>query len=333
MEAEKNTRADSDKKQLALKQLVSQNSIWLALIVMVLLVSILRPQFFTSDNLFTLLQGESIKGVMAFGVMFAILSKGIDLSMGSIVALVAVICASFAQNADAANRLLGGFGPLPAPVIWLIGIAIGLIIGCVIGALIAYTKIPAFIATLGAQLICRALSKMYSTQPVSNLSPSFRVIGRGNTIIIIFVIFFIIGAFLLTQTRFGKNIYAIGGNDQAAQVAGINVEKNIIKLYAWCSMCAAVGGILLAARTGSADPSTYGLNYELDAIAAATIGGTSHSGGICRVTGVLAGILIMGVINNGLVILGVDDNMTNVIKGLIIVGAVIFDMRKNVKRA
>ncbi|MDE6454564.1 MAG: ABC transporter permease, partial [Dysosmobacter sp.] len=227
---------------------------------------------------------------------------------------------------------------LPAGVAILLGVAIGAAVGAIIGSIVAYTKIHPFIATLGAQLICRAVAKMYSSKPVSNLSDGFRAIAKFKVfgvipmIIVIFVLMFAVSAFLLTQTRFGKNVYAIGGNDQAARVAGINVEKNLVLVYMWCSACAALGGVLLAARTGSADPSTYGLNYELDAIAAATVGGTSQTGGICRATGALAGILIMGVINNGLVLLGVDDNMTNVIKGLIIVGAVILDMRKNAKK-
>ncbi|WP_028530226.1 ABC transporter permease subunit, partial [Ruminococcus gauvreauii] len=134
-------------------------------------------------------------------------------------------------------------------------------------------------------------------------------------------------------TRFGKSLYAIGGNDQAARVAGINVERNLVLTYVWCGACAALGGILLAGRAGSADPANSGLNYELDAIAAATVGGTSHTGGICRVTGVLCGILILGVINNGLVLIGVNDNFSNIIKGLIIVGAVAMDMRKNARKA
>ena len=179
---------------------------------------------------------------------------------------------------------------------------------------------------------------MYTSRPVSTLSSEFRFLGSAKigsvpVIILVFFVMFAISAFLLTQTRFGKNVYAIGGNDQAARVAGINVEKNLIMVYVWCSVCAAVAGILLAGRAGSADPANSGLNYELDAIAAATVGGTSHTGGICRVSGVLAGILILGVINNGLVMLKVDDNMTNIVKGLIIVGSVILDMRKNAKRA
>lgn len=332
-----------NRKSFDIGKFAARNGIWGVLILLFIFMTVMTGgRFATPGNMETLFTGEAIKGILAFGVMFAILSKGIDLSPGAVVALVSVVCASLAQNADATNRLLGAGNPLPAPVIALIGVLIGAVIGAVIGLIIAYTKIPPFIATLGAQLICRALSKMYSTQPVSKLTDDFRFFGRYKievgpvkipVIVIIFLIMFAISAFLLTQTRFGKNVYAIGGNDQAARVAGINVEKNLILVYIWCSVCAAVGGILIAGRTGSADPSTYGLNYELDAIAAATVGGTSHTGGICRVSGVLAGILILGVINNGLVMMGVEDNMTNIIKGVIIVGSVVFDMRKNVKKA
>lgn len=326
-------------KKFDTKKFLSQNSIWLVLILMVILVSVVRPAFMSTANLKGLLEGESIKGILAFGIMWAILAKGIDLGPGAVVALVSVITASLVQPADLANRLIAGGPQLPTFLAVIIGIAIGAAIGAIVGAVIAFTHIPPFIATLGSQLICRALSKMYSAAPVSNLPDDFRALAKGKLfgfipmIVVIFIIMFIISAFLLTQTRFGKNIYAIGGNDQAARVAGINVEKNLILVYMWCSICAAIGGILLAARTGSSDPSTSGLNYELDAIAAATVGGTSHTGGVCRVTGVLCGILILGVINNGLVLLGVDDNMTNVIKGLIIVGAVAIDMRKNTRKA
>lgn len=327
-------------KRFDAKKFMSQNGIWGVLIVLVIfMASMTGGNFISPGNIETLFTGEAIKGILAFGIMFAILSKGIDLGPGAVVALVSVVCASLAQNADATNRLLGAGNPLLAPVVALIGIGIGALVGAIVGAIIAFTKIPPFIATLGSQLICRALAKMYSTQPVSKLTDDFRFFGKGKLfgvipmIVVIFLIMFVISAFLLTQTRFGKSVYAIGGNDQAARVAGINVEKNLILVYIWCSVCAAVGGILLAGRTGSADPSTYGLNYELDAIAAATVGGTSHTGGICRVSGVLCGILILGVINNGLVMLGVNDNMTSIIKGLIIVGSVVFDMRKNTKHS
>ncbi|MBR3570377.1 MAG: hypothetical protein IKN96_06200 [Oscillibacter sp.] len=329
------------------KKFFSDNAIWAVLIGMVIAMNFLIYArkgawvFLTPNNIRTLFESESVRGVLTFGVMIAILSKGIDLSTGSLAGMVAVMVASFVQPVDLSTRVLTSGFSLPSFVAIIVGLLIGAAVGAIMGAIIAYTKIHPFIATLGGQLICRAVAKMYSNRPVSNLPDSFRAIARvpyatadGKTssfptIIIVFVVMFAISAFLLTQTRFGKNIYAIGGNDQAARVAGINVELNLVLVYVWCSTCAALGGILLAARTGSADASTYGLQYELDAIAAATVGGTSQTGGICRPSGALAGILIMGVINNGLVLMGVDDNMTNVIKGLIIVGAVVLDMRKN----
>lgn len=325
-------------KQFDKKKFLSQNMIWLVLIVLVIIMSVGQPQFLTISNLSTLLTGESVRGILAFGMMFAILSKGIDLSQGAVAAVVACVCASMVQPADYANARFPGLGVVPAPVVIIVGLLIGAFIGAIIGAIIAYTKIPPFIATLGVQLICRAVAKIFSARPISNLSDGFRFLGSGSIgpfpmIIIVFLFMFALGAFLLTQTRFGKNVYAIGGNDQAARVAGINVELNLVKVYVWCATCAALGGILLAGRAGSADPANTGLNYELDAVAAATVGGTSHSGGICRVSGVLAGILILGVVNNGLVMLKVDDNMTQIVKGLIIIGSVVLDMRKNARKA
>jgi ribose/xylose/arabinose/galactoside ABC-type transport system permease subunit len=322
------------------KQFISDNMIWLILIILVIAVSILQPSFMTASNWLTLLSGESVKGIMAFGVMFCILSKGIDLTPGASAAMIGCIVASLVQVQDNANRLFGqgGFGPIPAFPAYLIGLVIGAVIGAGYGWLIAYTKIPAFIATLGAQLMCRAGAKIYTNRPVSKLTSGFRFLGNGKigafpVIIIVFIIMYIITAFLLTQTRWGASVYAVGGNDQAARVAGINVEKTLVLVYMWSGLCAALGGMLLAGRAGSSDPALTGLNYELDAIAAATVGGTSHTGGIARISGVLCGILVMGVINNGLVMLKVDDNMTNIVKGAIIIGSVILDMRKNAKRA
>ena len=322
------------------KKFLSQNSIWVVLIGMVLIMNFLiyfrihRWAFLTPMNIQTLFESESIRGILTFGVMFAILSKGIDLSTGSVAGMVAVIVASLVQPVDMETRLIVGGPQLPGAVAIIIGILIGAVTGAIMGSIIAYTKIHPFIATLGGQLICRAVAKMYSNRPVSNLPDSFRAIAKAKIgpipmIIVVFIIMFCIATFILTQTRFGKNVYAIGGSDQAARVAGINVERNLVMVYVWCSACAALGGILLAARTGSADSSTYGLNYELDAIAAATVGGTSQTGGICRPSGALAGILIMGVINNGMVMMGVNDQMTFIVKGLIIIGSVAFDMRKN----
>lgn len=319
------------------KKFLSDNMIWLVLIGLIIIMTIANRNFATVANLRTLLTGEAIKGIMAFGVAFAILTKGIDLSIGAVAAFVGAVTGALVQPVDLATRALTGGAHVPAVVSILLGLVIGAVIGGVIGAIIAYTQIPAFIATLGAQLICRAAAKMFSNRPVSNLSDTYRYLGSGKifeipVIVLVFILVAILAWFILKHTRFGKSLYAIGGNAQAATVAGINVEKSLIKVYIWCSVMAALGGILLAGRAGSSDPSTSGLNYELDAIAAATVGGTSHTGGVCSITGVVAGILILGVINNGLVLMGVDDNMTNIIKGIIIVGSVVVDMRKNVKK-
>ncbi len=319
------------------KEFISQNAIWLILVVLIIVMSIANPKFLTANNLVTLLTGEACKGIIAFGIMFCILSKGIDISTGSAAAFVGVVAGALVQRSDYAQRIFGNFG---ATSIWigiLAGILIGIIIGVINGALIAYTHIPPFIATMGMQLILRALAKVVADRPVSNLPESFRYFGSGYAgpipvIVIVFFVFFVISAILLTQTRFGKGVYAVGGNDNAARAAGINVEKTLVLTYAWCGICAAVAGICLAGRAGSIDPSSTGLNYEFDAIAAATVGGTSHTGGIARISGVLCGILILGVVNNGLVMMKVDDNMTNIVKGAIIIGSVVLDMRKNKKK-
>ncbi|MFV0363598.1 MAG: ABC transporter permease, partial [Suipraeoptans sp.] len=233
------------------KKLLSDNMIWLVLIGLVIIMTVANRNFATVANVRTLLTGEAIKGIMAFGVAFAILTKGIDLSIGAVAALVGAITGALVQPVDLATRALSGGAHVPVAVSILIGLVIGAAIGGCIGAIIAYTHIPAFIGTLGAQLICRAAAKMFSNRPVSNLPDAYRYLGSGKigempVIIIVFVLVAILSWFILKHTRFGKSLYAIGGNAQAATVAGINVEKSLIKVYIWCSLMAALGGILLA---------------------------------------------------------------------------------------
>ena len=321
------------------KKFLSENSIWLVLIALCIFMAFTSPFFLTQRNITNLLTSEAIKGIMAVGVMFTILSKGIDLSTSGVLAFSAVISASLVQEINATNKVFEGMYPTVPIVAVLAGLAVGLVFGLVNGSLIAYTKIPAFIATLGTMLITRALAQLYTNAfPVPMLTQGFRNIGQGAwflgipNVVMAFLIVLAIGGFLLTQTRYGKNVYAIGGNEMAARVAGINVEKNLVKVYVFSSMCAALAGVLLAARAGSGN-SNLGMGFELDAIAAVTVGGVSHSGGIARITGVIAGILLLGVVNNGLLLLGVSPYIQNVVRGAIIIGAVVFDMRKNAKRA
>ncbi|MCI8856126.1 MAG: hypothetical protein HFH26_06210 [Clostridiaceae bacterium] len=322
-----------------MKKIIGQNSIWLVLLAMCTVLTISTKTFLTAQNFMNILTTESIIGIIAVGVMWCILSKGIDLSPGSVVALTSCISASLAQQyAYGASRLFPNLPDLPVIAAVLAALAAGTLIGLINGLLIAYTKIPAFIATLGTQLIARALAQLYTNAyPIPELKPEFKSIAQYNLfgaipmVVVIFIIFAVVSGYMLTQTRFGSSIYAIGGNDQAARVAGINVEKNLIKVYTWCAFCAATGGILLAARSGAGN-SSVGLNYELDAIAAATVGGTSHTGGVCRISGVIAGILILGVLKNGMMLLKISPYLQQVFKGMIIIAAVVFDMRKNAKK-
>lgn len=328
-------------KSYEIKKFASKNSIYIVLVFLVIAVTIASPNFLSIGNIINLFTTESIKGLLALGVAFCILAKGIDLSLGSIVALSAVVSASLIQNPTYTAQMFKGLDmpvAIGVPVAIIVGILVGTIFGVINGALIAYTKIPPFIATLGSMVVVRGLAMLYTNAyPVPMLKKEFKMIGQGSlggipNLLIILIIFAIVAWFLLNHTRFGKNVYAIGGNDVAAKVAGIKVKKNLVFVYTWSAFCAAVAGVLLASRTGSGI-ATLGLNYELDAIAAATIGGVSHSGGVGRIGGVIAGILILGVVNNGLLLLGVSPYIQQIVKGLIIVSAVVFDMRKHAKTA
>lgn len=327
-------------KSFDFKKFIGKNSIWLVFIVMCIFMCILRPTTFpTLSNVQSVLMTESIIGILAVGLMWCILSKGIDLSPGALVALTSCVTASLAQEVTYSGKMFPNLD-VPVPVAIIVAVIVGTLFGVLNGWLIAYTKIPAFIATLGTQLIARAAGLLYTNAyPVPQLKPSLKFLGQGYiipgilpTVVFIFIIFAVISGFMLTQTRFGKSVYAIGGNDQAARVAGINVEWNLIKVYTWSAFCASVGGVLLAARSGTGNAS-MGVNYELDAIAAATVGGTSHSGGICRISGVIAGILILGILKNGMLLLSINAYWQQICKGAIIILAVVFDMRKNVKKA
>ena len=323
--------------QFNAKRFAKDNTIWVVFIVLFIVSSVANKNFLSWSNISSVLMSESIIGILSVGLMWCILSRGIDLSPGAIVALSSCMVASLAQRPEYSARMLSGVN-VPVPVAIIITIAVCTLFGLINGLLIAYTKIPAFIATLGTQMIARAAAQIYTNAyPIPELKPELKYLGQGNiagkipVIVLIFSCFAAVSGFMLTQTRFGKNIFAIGGNDQAARVAGIKVEHNIVKVYVWSAFCAAVGGVLLAARAGSGN-SSAGLGYETDAIAAATVGGTSHTGGVCRISGVIAGILILGVVKNIMLLLGVSPYWQQVVKGLIIIGAVVMDMRKNLRK-
>lgn len=309
----------------------------MVLILLIIVISILSPTFLTPNNIFNVLTQVSIFGIMSLGMTLVITSRGIELSVGSVLALSGVLAASFGQLATATDKFYPNLGALPIIIPIVVALLVGVICGGINGLLIAKTGIPAFIATLGMQTIARGLALIYTGgKPISNLTPQLKffggkVFGVIPVPVIIYTIVIIITWILLNNTRFGKNVYAIGGNINAAQVSGVNVSKNLVMIYAYCGLLAGLAAIVFAGRTGSVHPGAA-VGYESTAIAATTIGGTSHSGGISTIWGAVIGALILGVLRNGLTLLGVPAYWQQVTEGVIIVVAVVIDMRKNSKK-
>jgi inositol transport system permease protein len=274
----------------------------------------------------------SVVGIIAIGVTQVIITGGIDLSSGSVVAMTAMIAMSFAQTSDFARAIYPGLTDLPAVVPILIGVGLGLIAGIINGALIALTGIPPFIATLGMMVTARGIAKWYTKgQPISFPSESFASIGSGAWPVAIFLLAAVIFHLALRYTRYGKFTYAIGANAQAARVSGINVQAHLVKVYAIAGMLAGLAGVVTAARAETAQAG-MGMMYELDAIAAAVIGGTSLSGGRGRIFGTVIGTVILGLMMSGFTFLRVDAYYQEIVKGLIIVAAVVTDVYRQKAR-
>lgn len=305
---------------------IKEYGIFISFIVVCIVLSYATPQFLSLSNWTIIITQVSINALLAFGVTFVIITGGIDLSVGSIVAVAGVVAASLAQ--EGANSL---------GVAVLGGLTAGLLFGLLNGFLITKSKIAPFIVTLGTMTIGRGLALILSNgRPVSNLSESFNFIGSGKVLglpvpIIILIFVFILSSVLLRRTIFGRYIYAIGGNEEAAWASGINVEKIKLAAYAIGGTLAGLAGILLTARITTGQPNS-GMGFELDAIAAVVIGGTSTTGGRGTMIGTLIGVLLIGVINNGLDLLNVSSYYQQVVMGTIIIGAVLLDSW-NVKKA
>lgn len=303
----------------------------IALVVLCVVLSFANEYFLTSRNIVNVLRQTSINGILAIGMTFVILTRGIDLSVGSVVALAGVVSASFATTSSIASVVGGPYAPIVALTI---GIAVGMAAGTISGVLVARWNVPAFVATLGMLSAARGLTLLYSSgRPIPALSDGYRWIGTGDVMgiplpIIIFAIVFAVSWYVLAATRFGRRIYAAGGNPHAAVVSGINVSRIRLSVYVISGGLAGLAGMILAARTGSALPQA-GVAYELDAIAAVVIGGTSLAGGVGHVGGTLIGALLIGIVNNGLDLMGVESYYQQVIKGVLIVAAVLLDQTRN----
>ena len=290
------------------------------LIIFSIILGLISDNFFTLGNMLNLLRQVSVNALIAFGMTFVILTAGIDLSVGSTLAL---------GSALTAGLLTSGMDPILAV---LIGLLIGFILGAINGLIITKGKVAPFIATLATMTIYRGATLVYTDgMPITGLSDSFafEMIGKGYLFgipfpVIIMVVVFIILYFVQRKTVFGRQVYAVGGNEEAAKLSGIKTDRVKLWVYSITGMLAVLAGIIISSRLDSAQP-TAGTSYELDAIAAVVIGGTSLAGGRGRIVGTLVGALIIGVISNGLNLLNVSSFYQQIVKGAIILVAVLFD--------
>jgi ribose transport system permease protein len=295
----------------------------LGLVIITILLAIISPSFLTLDNIFNVLRQVSINALIAFGMTFVILTGGIDLSVGSILAL---------SSALTAGLLTSGTDPILAI---LIGLLAGAIMGAINGLIITKGNVAPFIATLATMTIFRGLTLVYTDgRPITGLSKSavFELIGRGYfgwipvPVLWMLATYFIL-YFVLKKTTFGRRVYAIGGNEEASILSGIRADRVKLWVYSLTGALSALAGIILASRLNSAQP-TAGTSYELDAIAAVVLGGTSLSGGRGWIFGTLVGALIIGVLNNGLNLMNVSSFYQQVVKGGVILLAVLLDRKK-----
>jgi inositol transport system permease protein len=295
---------------------------------------------FNEQRLQIIILQVSIIGIIAIGVTQVIICGGIDLSSGSVVGATAMIAMSFAQVAMVNGNpnpkaIFPELGWLDLPVIVpiMVGIGCGLIAGLVNGSLIAYTRIPPFIATLGMMVTARGLSRWWSKgNPISFPTESFAAIGRGLMPVIIFLSLAILFQLILTYTKYGKHCYAIGSNEEAARISGIKVEHHKILVYVIAGIMASVAALVLSSKNLTAQAG-MGITYELDAIAMTVIGGVSLSGGRGSIIGTVIGALIFGVIISGFTFLKLDAYYQEMVKGVIIVGAVVLDQWRQRRQA
>ncbi|MFE4809994.1 ABC transporter permease [Peribacillus simplex] len=296
----------------------------LALVLLFIVITVLNPSFMEPNNILNLLRQTSINALIAFGMTFIILTGGIDLSVGSILAL---------SSALMAGMMVSGLDPILAI---LVGVLLGAIMGVINGILVSKGKMAPFIVTLATMTIFRGLTLVYTDgKPITGIGDSvmFQMLGRGYFLgvpipAVVMVIAFLILWFLLHKTSFGRKTYAIGGNERASRISGIKVDRVKVAIYGLAGTMAAIAGAILTSRLNSAQP-TAGQSYEMDAIAAVVLGGTSLSGGKGRLFGTLVGVLIIGTLNNGMNLLGVSSFYQQVVKGAVILIAVLLDRKKS----
>ncbi len=298
----------------------SQLGVGIALVAECAAFSFLSPYFLTPENLLNVSLQTSITAIIAVGMTFVILTSGIDLSVGSLLAFVGVVVTSLLKTESS----------LPLPLAIAIGLAVGALSGSVAGLFVTRFRITPFIVTLALMTVWRGAAFIYTdARPIWDLTPSFAVLGGGRLLgipipTIIMICVFIVAHVTLTRTRFGRHVYAVGGNIEAARLAGIRTSRVLMQVYILCGVLTALSGILLASRLNSGQPNS-GLMYELDVIAAVIVGGTSLFGGRGTIIGTFIGSMLIAVLKNGLNLLDVGSYVQQVIVGVVILLAVLVD--------
>lgn len=344
---EKIKSMNKDERRAYLGELLINNSLYIFLVAAIILIACLNPRFLSWSSIVNIISLSAANLPIALGIAGAIILTGTDLSAGRIVGLVACISAALLQISGYTAKVFPGLNPLPIPLVFLLVIAIGALVGFINGYCTATFHLHPFIVTLSTQLIVYGALLMFlmignnNGQSISGLDPAYTNFIKGSFfsfggtpipnyvwyVILITVIMW----FVWNKTTFGKNMFAVGSNPEAANVSGVNVKRVIILVFMLAGILYGVTGFIEAARIGSNSAAT-GLNYELDAIAACVIGGVSFVGGTGRIGGVILGVVLLRLIFVGLTFLGIDANMQYVIKGLIILIACAIDMRKYLVR-
>ncbi|KZL15293.1 ABC transporter permease [Pseudovibrio sp. Ad26] len=323
----------------AIRKLPQEASILMVLVGIAALFEILGWIFIgqsflaNSKRLVIIVLQVSIIGIIAVGVTQVIITSGIDLSGGSVAALSAMVAASFAQASGGFSIFYPGIVDLPVIVPLLAGIGVGLLAGSINGAITAYTGVPPFIPTLGMLVAARGLAVLYAEgQPIFGLTEQYTAIGQGINPVLIFLGVALLFHVLLKHTVYGRRTYAIGSNEEAARIVGIKVNRHKVLVYSIAGGLAGLAGIVMSARATMGQPG-MGFMYELDAISAAVIGGTSLFGGKGKISGTVIGVFILGVITSGFTFLRIDFYYQEIAKGMIIVAAVIADQRRQARKA
>lgn len=326
-------------KSFNLGDFLTKNSMYIVVAAMILYTGLTQDNFFTVGNAGNIMANTSVRFIIALGVSGCLIIRGTDLAAGRIVGLTAIVTATLVQRPDFAQKFFPNLPDLPIVVALLAALAVGATLGLISGLIISFLNVPPFLATLGMQIMTYGFVLIYSeSKPIGTFKDEFVMIGQGKIfgvvpyIAIIAAVVGLIMWVLYNKTRYGKYMYAIGGNENAAEVSGVNVRLSKIKIYLLAGFLYGLAGFLLSAKTGSAGAGA-GMGYELDAIASATIGGVSTAGGQGTVPGILLGVFVFELLKVCLTYLGVTPDMTNVIQGIVIIVAVALDIRKTmVKR-